>query len=68
MPNTIGTLAVAFFAANAATLPPVATRTSIGRVSSSVANAAKRSLWLSAQRYSIAQVVPSVYPVSPKPL
>jgi hypothetical protein len=57
---TIGMVAVAVLAANAAGCPPAAASTVTGRLTSSVAIAGNRSYRPSAQRYSIATFRPSV--------
>ena len=57
--NTMGTVAVAAFAAKAEGSPPVAISTSIPRLNRSLASSGKRSKRPSAQRYSIATFVPS---------
>jgi hypothetical protein len=61
--KTIGSAAVAFFAASAAWVP-CATMTSALARTNSAAISAMRSLRPSAQRYSIAMVCPSVQPSS----
>ena len=64
--NTVGTVEVAALASNAGALPDVAI-TATRRRTRSAASAGKRSIWSSAQRYSIATFSPSVYPASCSP-
>src|SRR5215831_10521569 len=64
--KTVGIVEVAAFAADAAAFE-TAYRTVTLRLTSSVANAGRRSGWSPAQRYSIATFWPSTYPASDKP-
>src|SRR5580693_1648173 len=61
--NTIGIVDVAALAASAGGSPPTVTITATRRRTSSVASSGSRSYWPSAQRYSIAKVLPSSKPV-----
>jgi hypothetical protein len=58
-PNTIGTVVVACLAARAATVPPAVRMTSTLRATSSAARTGSRSIFPSAQRYSIRTLLPS---------
>src|SRR5262245_20220651 len=64
--NTIGIVVVALFAASADVMPAAAI-TATGRRTNSAASAGKRSLWPSAQRYSIATFRLSTKPTSLRP-
>src|SRR5262249_55469140 len=68
VPKTIGMVAVAALAANAAALSAGAARTATWRRIRSAANSGSRSRSLLAQRYSIATLRPSPYPLPLKPL
>jgi hypothetical protein len=63
----IGIVEVAAFAASVAGVLPGVAITFTRRRTRSAASAGNRSLWPSAQRYSIATFLPSTYPVSLRP-
>jgi len=65
--NTIGMVVVAAFAARAGGVPANAAITATLRETRSASSDGNRSWWPSAQRYSMATLRPSTYPLSRRP-